>query len=501
MSERHVAARRIGERTESSRYELIAKLASGGMGSVYVARSRGALGFENLVAVKRPHAHLLEARFKAMLVEEARIASRIRHANVVAVRDVAVEGSLVYLVMDYIEGASVAQLACETADTPDAASETKRDLLPVPVIIRICLDAAAGLHAAHEVTDDDGRPLDVVHRDVSPQNILVGTDGVARLTDFGIAKCFGAPQHNTAEGHVKGKLAYIAPEYARGEAIDRRADVFGLGVVLWELLTGRSAFAGSNSVETLTKILQFDPPAPSAVRPGIPAGVDAIVSKALSKDPRARQATAEELGETLEAAARAAGAVALHREVAAALRARVGKMLVRRASAVRAAMVEEGTVDLEEPAQPAPRAPSRETESAEVSMVISSSPETLRKVTTSTEIMRGESSIEEERHVVTPPGPSGGPLSVPDPTGNTLIASTFATPAEPMDTVVIPPRAQSEPRRTKRLVPSEPSTLPLPAPAREAIALVRATEPLRSSPHLQPAQTPMALEPPRARTT
>ena len=334
------SARLLGERSESSRYELIAKLASGGMGSVYVARSRGALGFEHLVAVKRPHPHLLEtSTFKATLLEEARIASRIRHGNVVGVRDVVVEGDLVYLVMDYIEGASVAQLA-------EPTPQTNGQPLEVPVIIRICLDAAAGLHAAHEATDDHGRPLSIIHRDVTPQNILVGTDGISRLTDFGIAKCFGATKEETTAGLVKGKLAYIAPEYASGASVDRRADIFGLGVMTWELLTGTRLFLGSNDAETIRKLLILDPPAPSVFRPGIPRGIDAIVLRALSKDPAARQTTAEELGEALEKAARAGGAVALHREVAASMRARVGKMLVRRASAVRAAMVEEGTVDL-----------------------------------------------------------------------------------------------------------------------------------------------------------
>ncbi len=330
---------RAGEAAESSRYELLVKVASGGMGSVYVARSRGALGFENLVAVKRPHAHLLETTsFRATLVGEARIASRVRHANVVSVRDVTFEGSQIYLVMDYIEGASLAQLA----DAPQ-----DRRLLPVPVTIRVCMDAAAGLHAAHEARNDAGELLGLVHRDVSPQNILIGTDGIARLTDFGIAKCLADAREQTAEGLVKGKLSYIAPEYLRGDAIDRRSDVFGLGAVLWETLTGERLFRGSNDAETVARLLSFEPPPPSTLRAGVPPGVDDVILRAVAKLPSDRYPTAEAFGEALEAAARAGSAVAMYREVAATLRARVGRMLESRASAVRAAMLQEPTANLE----------------------------------------------------------------------------------------------------------------------------------------------------------
>ena len=492
-------ARLLGERSESSRYELIAKLASGGMGSVYVARSRGALGFEHLVAVKRPHPHLLEtSTFKATLLEEARIASRIRHGNVVGVRDVVVEGELVYLVMDYIEGASVAQLA-------EATPQTNGQPLDIPVIIRICLDASAGLHAAHEAADDHGRPLSIVHRDVTPQNILVGTDGISRLTDFGIAKCFGATKEETTAGLVKGKLAYIAPEYARGEPVDRRADIFGLGVVAWELLTGTRLFLGSHDAETIRKLLILDPPAPSVFRPGIPPGVDAVVLKALAKSPAARQATAEEFGEALERAARAGGAVALHREVAASMRVRVGKMLTRRASAVRAAMVEEGTVDLVD----VPRLAAGEdnertlvTEGEESVVVATGVAATVRDASA----LYGQHSF-----VVTPEHLAGGAASIARGSASTMVSpdllrvptnrdpaptersatdedaspSTVGSPeAEDFNTLLLPPRAPVMPVLMRTMASNA-----LPAPPERAV-----TAPMAQHASAPPAPT-QVMEP------
>ncbi len=468
-------ARLLGERSESSRYELIAKLASGGMGSVYVARSRGALGFEHLVAVKRPHPHLLEtSTFKATLLEEARIASRIRHGNVVGVRDVVVEGELVYLVMDYIEGASVAQLAEKTP-------QTNGQPLDIPVIIRICLDASAGLHAAHEAADDHGRPLSIVHRDVTPQNILVGTDGISRLTDFGIAKCFGATKEETTAGLVKGKLAYIAPEYARGEAVDRRADIFGLGVVAWELLTGTRLFLGSHDAETIRKLLILDPPAPSVFRQGIPPGVDAVVLKALAKSPAARQATAEEFGEALERAARAGGAVALHREVAASMRIRVGKMLTRRASAVRAAMVEEGTVDLVD----VPRLAADEDN--ERTLVTESEASVVFATGVSATVRDASALYGQHSFVVTPEHLAGNPGSIARGSASTMVSPDLlvmppnrdpapteqsatdedASPstvgsaqAETFNTLLLPPRAPVMPSVMRTMISNAPPVPP-----------------------------------------
>ncbi|MBL8612374.1 MAG: protein kinase [Myxococcales bacterium] len=300
---------------------MLLKIASGGMGSVHVGRLRGALGFTHLVAVKRPHPHLAEdPRFREMLVNEARVASAIHHANVVAIRDVERVGDDVVLVMDYVEGGGLSELVLEGEGLPPA------------IAIRVVLDACAGLHAAHEATNDAGVPLHVVHRDVSPHNVLVGIDGVARVTDFGIAKCLAESRDASTTGSVKGKLAYMAPEYVGGGEVDRRADVFALGVVLWEALAGARLFRGKSDAETLDRILRHHPAPP----PRVDDRVAAVVARALAKEPAARYPTAEALGEALEVAARAAGALASHREVSALVRERLGAALAERRALLRA---------------------------------------------------------------------------------------------------------------------------------------------------------------------
>src|SRR5262249_16643787 len=155
--------------------------------------------------------------------------------------------------------------------------------LPPALAVRIVLDACAGLHAAHELVADDGRPLGFVHRDVSPQNVLVGVDGVARLTDFGIAKCREAGAQPTTEGVLKGKLGYMAPEYVRGTAVDRRADVFALGVVLWEALASKRLFRGESDGETIDRIQHAPIPRASEAAPGLGTGLDAVLERALAR--------------------------------------------------------------------------------------------------------------------------------------------------------------------------------------------------------------------------
>ncbi|MBK8257457.1 MAG: serine/threonine protein kinase [Polyangiaceae bacterium] len=300
-----VTSRSLPNLPPNSRYELLFKLASGGMASVYVGRIRGAGGFWRLVAIKKAHAHLLEdPSFRRMLVEEARLASRIHHPNVVAVLDVEQAEDSLLLVMDYIEGASLADVMAT------------KEPLPARLGVRIALDACAGLHAAHTLTDPSGKPLQIVHRDVSPQNLLVGVDGVSRVTDFGIAK---STQHasTTTTGALKGKLAYMAPEYVDGKAPDQRSDVFGLGVVIWEALANRRLFRGENEVDTLKRIVNADAPLLSSVAPHIGTHLDPVLSAALAKDPGERFATAKALGTALEIAAGRANLVGSAEEVGA----------------------------------------------------------------------------------------------------------------------------------------------------------------------------------------
>lgn len=315
-------------RVEEPRYVPLVKIASGGMATVFVGALRGPLGFSQLVAIKRPHEHLLEdPSFRRSLLDEARLAARIRHAHVVDVRDVEVVGDSVQLVMDYVEGASLGQLI--------AAAGRAGRRLPPGVVSRIVLDACAGLSAVHDLTDDGGAPLGLVHRDVSPHNILVGLDGLARITDFGIAMAEHAAHTPTTTGLLKGKLGYMAPEYIRGGRPDRRADLFALGVVAWEALAGRRLFKGANEGDTFDRVLREEAPPVGREAPDTGGALDEIVARALSKDPDERLGTAEELGAALEDAAGRAGLLATHGEVAREVRAAVGELLEQRRREVR----------------------------------------------------------------------------------------------------------------------------------------------------------------------
>jgi serine/threonine protein kinase len=217
-----LAGRRLG------RYEVLARLASGGMAGVYVARAQGVAGFERLFAIKILHPHLAhEEEFITMFLDEARIAARIRHPNVVSTIDISdTQDAGYYLVMDYIEGDHLGALMRQAAQADER--------IPIHDTLRIIVDALSGLGAAHELVDESGQPFHLVHRDVSPQNILVSTDGISRLTDFGVAKA-ESRLATTREGEFKGKLAYMAPEHVSEGHSDQRSDLFAMGIVLWSV--------------------------------------------------------------------------------------------------------------------------------------------------------------------------------------------------------------------------------------------------------------------------
>jgi serine/threonine-protein kinase len=281
-------------RTPAGRYVLLDEIAAGGTATVHLGRLVGGEGFSRLVAIKRLHPHFAkDPEFAAGFLDEARLASRIRHPNVVPVLDVVREGGELLLVMEYVHGLTLSSLlraaaARGIAISPRVASAIVGDLL-------------TGLHAAHEAKSDRGEPLGIVHRDVSPQNVLVGADGVARVVDFGIAKAQGRSQV-TREGEIKGKVAYMPPEQIYGEAVTRSADLYAAGVVLWEALTGRRLFEAENDVALLRLVLEGSVEPPSVHRPEIAPALDAIVMKALSPDPAVRPATAREFAEALSVA-------------------------------------------------------------------------------------------------------------------------------------------------------------------------------------------------------
>ncbi|HEY3815971.1 MAG TPA: serine/threonine-protein kinase [Polyangiaceae bacterium] len=274
-------------------YEILLPIASGGMATVYLARATGVPGMPAEVALKLTHAHLrTSAEFANGLLEEGKLAARIRHPNVVSVLDVGDDPHGVYLVMEYVDGDTLAGV------TRGAGA------MPVAMGARLLVDALAGLHAAHELCDEGGAPAGVVHRDFTPQNILVGADGVARLADFGIAKAATRVGY-TRTGIVKGKIAYMSPEQAHGKPLDRRCDVWAAGVVAWEIFAGRRMHAHDDDVATLLKVATLPPPLLRSVAPHVPEAVEAAVAAALEMDVERRVATAEELAARLADACRA----------------------------------------------------------------------------------------------------------------------------------------------------------------------------------------------------
>ena len=291
----------ISERGPSARigrYALFDQFATGGMATVHFGRLDGAGGFSRVVAIKRLLPHLVANReFTDMLLNEARLAARVRHPNVVATLDVVASKGDVLLVLDYIEGEALSTL-CR------AQAKEKRELVPIPIAIGIMQDVLHGLLAIHEATDEKGRPLDLVHRDISPPNVLVGVDGVARVLDFGIAK---ALQHldESVAGRPMGKMGYMSPEQIHGERLTQRSDVFSAGIVLWELLCTRRLFPADKPEERIASILQGDYPRPSSLREDLPQELDDAVMRALERSPDARFATIREFSAALESAPRA----------------------------------------------------------------------------------------------------------------------------------------------------------------------------------------------------
>jgi len=321
---RDLTGRRLG------RYEVLAQLASGGMATVYAARAQGVAGFERLVAVKVLHPHLAhDDEFISMFLDEARLAARIRHPNVVPTLDISdSQGDGYFLVMEYIEGDHFGSLLRE-------AARSGKNLAP-GVALRIVIDALEGLGAAHTLADPDGVPLGIVHRDISPHNILVGADGIARITDFGVAKA-EVRLSSTRDGQFKGKLAYMAPEQASSGFADQRSDLFGMGVVLWEALVGRRLFKAENNGELLNRLLYADIPPPSEYVPEL-APLDAVLAKALERDADARFQTAADFVDAIETAAAGVGGMGNQRLVGKTVKELLGTKIETEGGRIRTAI-------------------------------------------------------------------------------------------------------------------------------------------------------------------
>ncbi|WP_394837779.1 serine/threonine protein kinase [Pendulispora rubella] len=308
------------------RYALHGEIAVGGMATVHFGRLHGAIGFSRTVAIKRLHKqYARDPDFVSMFLDEARLAARIRHPNVVPTLDVvATEGEL-FVVMEYVHGESLSRLIRQETQ--------KGQAIPPAIVGSILSGTLQGLHAAHEARDERGQPLSIVHRDVSPQNILVGSDGVARVLDFGVAKAAGRI-HTTQQGQIKGKLPYMAPEQLSSESeLTRQVDVYAAAVCLWEALTGRRLFSGDNEGIVLARVLTSEVEPPSRYARDVSPELDDVVLRGLARDLGQRFATAREMAIALE---RALGRVASAAEIADWMEGAAGVVLAARHRAVAA---------------------------------------------------------------------------------------------------------------------------------------------------------------------
>jgi serine/threonine protein kinase len=271
------------------KYQIVRRIAVGGMGEIYLARQTGLPGFERMVILKSLLPDLAaEESFVEQFLDEARVAATLNHPNVVAIYEVGQWEGIYYIAMEYISGRNLNEMRRGSLPPP-----------PVEVVLSIIRDAARGLDHAHHATDVHGAPLNIVHRDVSPQNIMVRQDGVTKVVDFGIARANNR-EGRTATGMVKGKLAYMAPEQLSGKPVDARTDQFALGAVLWELLTGARLFRGENDLETSLKVLTNVIPTPSSQLPSLPRAVDALVMRMLDRDPDKRYPRLAAVADDLE---------------------------------------------------------------------------------------------------------------------------------------------------------------------------------------------------------
>lgn len=312
------------------RFQLLVPIGAGGMGRVWVAREQGLIARPRLVAIKTALAEEAASEdYWKVLLDEARIASQIQHPNVCSIHALDRERGVVYLVMDWSDGGSLRELLDEL---PNGRTEAT-------VGARIVAHVCAGLHAAHELVGDDGAPLHVVHRDVSPQNILISSNGQVKITDFGVAKARGQVHAATQTGEVKGKLSYMAPEQVTTRDVDRRADVFALGCVLYETTLGVRPFHGDDALSTLYQLLEQPIKPPSSVWADYPPGLERIVLKALERDADLRYQTTEEMGRALQMWLAAERAMVADSDIAHLVATALGARVAERQHSVEAALI------------------------------------------------------------------------------------------------------------------------------------------------------------------
>jgi serine/threonine protein kinase len=307
-------------------YEVLLSVARGGMACVWAARQHGARGFNRLVALKTVLPELAEPEFESMFLDEARLAARIHHPNVCEIFELVEHDGVLALSMEWIDG--------ETLNT--ILSSREHEVLDTRVAAHVVAQVACGLHAAHELRDEHGVAMQLVHRDVSPQNILISRTGHVKVSDFGVAKALGDMREDTAIGRVKGKLSYMSPEQAEGYPLDRRSDVFALGVVLYLATVGLHPFrrSGETREQQLMRLLVGRFKRPSAIIAGYPAELEAVILRAMSRDPGARYGSADEMRCRLQEWLNESGPLVTEQHVARAVQDRVGYSIQRRAERI-----------------------------------------------------------------------------------------------------------------------------------------------------------------------
>ncbi|HEX7843871.1 MAG TPA: serine/threonine-protein kinase, partial [Kofleriaceae bacterium] len=293
------AAAEVGSTANS--YQVLAKLATGGMAEIFLARGEGVAGVERYCVLKRIlRERASDVEFVQMFLDEARLAAQLQHPNIAQVYDIGKLGDSYFFTMEYVHGETVRALLHR--------AQGLRRMLPIPCVLTIVAGTAAGLHHAHDRIGHDGRALGIVHRDVTPSNLMVSYEGGVKVVDFGVAKAADRTQE-TRSGTVKGKISYLSPEQCRGKRVDRRSDLFSLGICFWEMLTTERLYRRGSDFENMNAIVTEPTPPPSARRPEVPPEVDELVLRLLAKDPDDRFQTADEVVEAVEAVAARTGSV------------------------------------------------------------------------------------------------------------------------------------------------------------------------------------------------
>ncbi|MFO0681249.1 MAG: protein kinase [Sandaracinus sp.] len=455
-----------------SPYRRLLTIASGGMGRVDLAVRREGT-FERLYAVKHLHAHVREdAELRAMFLDEARVAGSVRHANVVSVLDVGEDDEGPFLVMEYVDGLPLTKLVTSAGE--------RGERLPLEVALRIGIDLARGLAGAHDARGADGELLDVVHRDVSPHNVLVGFDGVARVTDFGIAKVLGRQSTKTSTGILKGKLGYMAPEQLRFRPPDRRSDLFSLGVVLYELLAGERLYRSQDPEETARRILDEPPPDLGEVREDAPPSLVGLLFELLAKDPAERPADGHAVERALEAVLAEMGIAATTQAVREHVERVFGALQRERREEIRRALAV--------PAEPSRGAPERGAEPTAQAPIVPTSRGWLALASLGLALTVAWAAWSWSRSIATEPSrttsstaasPAPPPLA-PTPTAAAESARVAAPPTLPAPSEPSA-RIPSEPARGRRAsrpstASSRPSAPPAEPPARTGVRTWEWTE-------------------------